>query len=209
MKKNTIVALLIASVILVSSIAIVEAQYAPGGYGQQQQYGQPYGQQQQYPQYGQQYPGGYGQPQQPQQPQQPAAPKQISIPKPPDKITANKQYGNTDRMAILGEAMTQGAGDNANVYLSESGKQVTVNVNLKKAVDVYEIAPHMANLTYGIVGALTITDLKNADIMVKVYDTSGKQVMDGKFSAANNKWEYFNVPEATNGGGQQPPAGQM
>jgi hypothetical protein len=206
MKRNTIVALLIASVILVSTIAIVEAQY-PGTYGQQQQYGQPYGQQQQYPQYGQQqqqYPGGgYGQP---QQPQQPAAPKQISIPKPPDKIVANKQYGNTDRMAIIGEAMTQGSGDNANVYLSESGGKVTVNVNLKKASDVYEIAPYMANLTYGIIGALSITDLKSADVMLKVYDTTGNQVMDAMFSGANNKWDYFKVPEATNGGGQQPSA---
>jgi hypothetical protein len=33
--------------------------------------------------------------------------------------------------------------------------------------------------------------------------------MDALFSGANNKWEYFKGPEATSGGGQQQPAGQM
>lgn len=212
--KKTLCIVLLASVLLLSLVVVAGAQMygQPGqsqaGYGQQPQYQQPaYGQQPSagQPQYGQQ--PGYG--------QQPAAPQQLNIPPAPQKPVANRQYGNTDRAAILGEGVSKSSQGNANVYVSENpDNTVAIDVRLTKSASPYEIAGAMANLTYVVDGLYYMTERKGNDILLKVTDPSGNEITSAKFSDAKNAFDYYNIPEAAQqpaapAAGQQPVYGQQ
>jgi hypothetical protein len=168
----------------------------PAGYGQQPQYQQPaYGQQPiaGQPQYGQL--PGYAQP--------PAGPQQINIPAAPQKPVPNRQYGNSDRAAILGEQLSKSSQGNANVYVSENpDKTISLDVKLSQAASPYQIAGAMANLTYMVDGIYYLTERKGNDILLKVTDPSGNAITNAKFSDAKNAFDYYNVPQAA----QQPAA---
>lgn len=191
MKTGTICALLLATAVLLSMIPVSMAQTSQfGGYGQAPQAG-----------YQQQYPGQY-QAQQPagQYGQQPYAPQPgvLNIPPAPQKATPNMQYGNTERAALIAEQLSQASQGNANVYLSESpqDRSITASVYMKTDGDPYSLSGTMANLTYMLSSIYGITELKGADIFLKVYDSQGQLITDAKFSDAKNAFEYYEVPQA-------------
>ena len=90
-----------------------------------------------------------------------------------------------------------------------------MNVNLKKDADGYQLAPVLANLTYALSDVYGVTDRANNDIFLNVYDTSKNLIINAKFSADKNAFEYFNVAESSRqaqpaeGGQQQPAYGQQ
>lgn len=188
--------IILATAILLSCAIVAEAQMAgqPGQYqpgiGQQPQLAQqPVAGQ---PQFGQQ--PGYGMP--------PAAQPQVSIPQAPQKPVPNRQYGNTDRAAILGEQFSLSSQGNAYVYVSENpDNTVSLDVRLARAASPYEIAETMANLTYMVDSIYYLTERKGNDILLNVTDPSGNLITQAKFSSAKNAFEYYNIPAAA-----QPPA---
>ncbi len=135
----------------------------------------------------------------------------LTIPPAPEKAKADMQYGNTARSAIIGERLSDAAEGNANVYISE-GSAVTASVYLQKDASPYDLAGTMANLTYMIADLYsTMTEKGDSDILLKVYDTSNNVIIDAKFNAAKNAFDYFNVPEGAAPSQQQrqPAAGQQ
>jgi hypothetical protein len=194
--KKTFCVVLLAIVFLLSCAVVAGAQTynQPGqsqaGYGQQPQYG------------GGQYGGQPGYGQQPGYGAQPSGPQQVSIPPAPQKPVPNRQYGNTDRAAILGEQLSKSSQGNANVYVGENpDNTVSLDVRLTQSVSPYQIAGAMANLTYMVDGIYYLTERKGNDIMLKVTDPSGNLITQAKFSDAKNAFDYYNIPEAA-----QPPA---
>ena len=79
----------------------------------------------------------------------------------------------------------------------------------------YQLAPVLANLTYALSDVYGVTDRANNDIFLNVYDTSKNLIINAKFSADKNAFEYFNVAESSRqaqpaeGGQQQPAYGQQ
>ena len=170
MIKRTISAVLLASIVLLAIVASagVQAQPIPA----QQNGGQNHGGSQ-------------------------AGTQQLNIPPAPQKVQPDSQFGNTDRASIIAQKLSDASQGNAVVYIAENGnKSITVNVNLKKDGDVYQIAPVLANLTYALSDVYGVTDRANNDIFLNVYDTSKNLIINAKFSSSKNAFEYFNVAEA-------------
>ena len=119
---------------------------------------------------------------------------QLVIPPAPPKAQPDMEYGNTARAAIIGERMTDASQGNAKVVINE-GNIITASVYLNKDASPYDIAGTMANFTYMLADLYTMTDKSSSDIALKVYDTSGKIIIDAKFDNAKNAFDYFNVPE--------------
>jgi hypothetical protein len=187
MIKRTISAILLTSIILLAAAATAGAQMQP--MAGQQQYGDQ-GQQQ----------GG-----------SPSGNGQLNIPPAPQKLQPNPQFGNTDRASIIGEKLSKASQGNAIVYVAENNnKTITMNVDLKKDADPYQLAPILANLTYAVSDVYGVTDRANDDIFLNVYDTSKNLIINAKFSDSKNAFEYFNVAESarqaqpSEGGQQQP-----
>ena len=120
---------------------------------------------------------------------------QLVIPPAPPKSQPDMTYGNTARAAIIGERMTDASQGNAKVVINEDGV-ITASVYLNKDASAYDIAGTMANFTYMLADLYTMTEKPNADIALKVYDTSGAVIIDAKFNNAKNAFDYFNVPES-------------
>ncbi len=155
---------------------------------------QPMAAQQQYGDQGQQYQGGSQ-----------AGTQQINIPPAPQRLQPDAQYGSTDRASIIGEKLSKSSQGNAIVYVAENpNNTITVNVNLKKDADGAQLAPVLANLTYALSDIYSVTDRSNNDIFLNVYDTSKNLIINAKYSATKNAFEYFNVAESSRQA--QPPA---
>jgi hypothetical protein len=123
----------------------------------------------------------------------------LNIPPPPPKPQPNIQYGNTARAALIAEGLSQASDGNARLYISEDSA-ITTEVYLTKDMNPYEIVGTMANLTYMLASLYSLTEKPDSDILLKVYDTSDKLIMDAKFNTAKNAFDYFKVPESmTNG----------
>lgn len=127
-----------------------------------------------------------------------------NIPPAPDKATPDTQYGNTARAAIIGERLSQESDGNANVYINE-GSVITVSVYLLKDAGANDLTGTMANFTYMVYDLYsTMADKGNTNILLKVYDTSKNTIIDAKFNAAKNAFDYFNVAAESQ---QQPSQG--
>jgi|WetSurMetagenome_2_1015567.scaffolds.fasta_scaffold82502_1 hypothetical protein len=193
MIKRTISAVLLASIVLLAIAASAGAQT------------QPIAAQQQYGDQGQQYQEGSQ-----------AGSQQLSIPPAPPKLQPDAQYGSTSRASIIGEKLSKASQGNAMVYVAENANNtITVNVDLKKDADGNQLAPVLANLTYALSDVYAVTDRANNDIFLNVFDTAKNQIINAKFSADKNAFEYFNVAESSRqaqpaqGGQQQPAYGQQ
>ena len=129
-----------------------------------------------------------------------------NLPPAPEKTTPDMQYGNTARAAIIGERLSQESDGNANVYIDE-GNVITVSVYLLKDAGSNDLTGTMANFTYMVYDLYsTMADKGNTDVLLKVYDTSKNIIIDAKFNAADNAFDYFNVAkQATES--QQPSQG--
>jgi hypothetical protein len=123
----------------------------------------------------------------------------LNIPPPPPKPQPNMQYGNTARAALIAEGLSQASDGNARLYISEDSA-ITTKVYLTKDVSPYDIVGTMANLTYMLASLYSLTENSDSDILLKVYDTSDKLIMDAKFNTAKNAFDYFKVPESTTNG---------
>jgi hypothetical protein len=118
----------------------------------------------------------------------------LNLPSPPPKPQPNMEYGNSARAAIVGERMTDASQGNAKVVINE-GNVITASVYLNKDASAYDIANTMANFTYMLADLYGLTEKANSDIVLKVYDTSKRVIIDAKFSTSKNAFDYFNVPE--------------
>jgi hypothetical protein len=133
----------------------------------------------------------------------------LSIPPAPPRSQPNMEYGNTARAAYVGERLSDAAEGNARVYITEDGA-IAASVYMLQDANAYDIAGTMANFTYMLADMYrTMTERSDSDILLKVYDKSNSMIIDAKFSASKNAFEYFDITQAeAPPQRQQPVAGQ-
>jgi len=149
----------------------------------------------------------YGSPQNGMQGGDQSSGNTLNLPSPPPKPQPNMDYGNTARAAIVGERMTDASQGNAKVVINE-GNVITANVYLNKDASAYDIANTMANFTYMLADLYSLTEKSNSDIVLNVYDTSKKAIINAKFSTSKNAFDYFNIPEGSSAAPTAPPVSQ-
>ncbi|HMK47179.1 MAG TPA: hypothetical protein VK436_11190 [Methanocella sp.] len=132
-----------------------------------------------------------------QQQNEPGEPIDLSmLPAPPPVAEPDKQYGNTDRSAMIGEKLTEVSNNSLikTVSIDENPDNILVKVHLKNDSNPYDLIKPMGNLTSSVDFYYSLIDDKQSrNISLKVNDSSGKTIIDAVFSNKDYAFIYYNV----------------